>query len=326
MAGETITIGNVRIAKGENKQVNLNIARLPSRTIIDTPVYIYRSKKNGPTLLLMGGMHGDEINGVEIVRQMVAGKMIKPIKGSVIAIPLLNVYGFINFSRQAVSGRDVNRSFPGSKRGSLASVVAYQFMREIFPHIDYALDFHTGGGNISNYPQIRCSFDVSETKEMGKAFGAPFVINSKIIDKSLRKEFTKEKKPFLVYEAGESLRLQELAVKEGIKGALRIMKYLGIMKEADPISRRPKLINSDTWIRATTAGMFRTDIKNGSLIAEGQHVGSITDPYGEFEISVKSPASGYIVGINNKPVVNKGDALIHIGMLHANGVAKNKYD
>ncbi len=309
-----IIISGIDVAPGESKQVNLNIASLPSRTPIDIPVNIFRSEEDGPTVLLMAGMHGDELNGVEAIRQMIAKKMLKPKKGSIIAIPLLNVYGFLHFSRQVPDGKDVNRSFPGSKTGSLASRVAYCFMKEIFPHVDYAIDFHTGGGSISNYPQIRCSFDVPKVKELASVFATHFVMNAKLRDKSLRKEFTKSKKVMLVYEGGEALRLQEFAVKSAIRGAMNVLSFLSVIDKAQNTDNKPIIINEDLWIRARSAGLFRTDIRNGSRIKKGDIIGSITDPYGEYKTSVKSSHDGYIVAVNHQPVVNQGDALIHIGI------------
>ncbi len=307
-------INGTEIPKGTNTQVNLNIASLPSRTPIDIPINIYRSKEDGPTLLLLAGMHGDELNGVEAIRQMIAKKMLIPRVGTVIAIPLLNVYGFLHFSRQVPDGKDVNRSFPGSKVGSLASRVAFSFMKEVFSHVDYAMDFHTGGGNISNYPQVRCSFDVPKSVELAKIFNSKFIINARVRSRSLRNEFTKKKKVMLVYEGGEALRLQEFAVKEAINGAMRVMTHLGMHKLSVADVPPSVIISESHWVRARAAGMFRTDIKNGSQVKKGDVIGSISDPYGEYKISLKSALNGYIIAVNHQPVVNQGDALIHIGV------------
>jgi predicted deacylase len=312
---KTITIAGTAIELGANVKIDLNVARLPSNTMINIPVHVYRGKEDGPVLLLMAAMHGDEVNGIEIIRRMVVDKSIYPKKGTLIVIPILNIYGFLNYSRQVPDGKDVNRSFPGSANGSLAGRIAYLFMKEIFPHIDYGIDFHTGGGNRSNYPQIRCKVDITSHYELAKAFGAPFMLNAKLRDKSLRKAATLKGKPIIVYEAGESQRLDEFAIKEGIAGAVRVMNYLGI---SDIPVEQPKneiLFQKSSWMRAQRSGLFRALIDTGEQVSKNQVLGTITDPFGDMEFKIKAPQNGYIVGLSFSPVVSQGDALIHIAIV-----------
>lgn len=312
---DTLNIAGTSIGLGENVKIDLNVARLPSHTLIDIPVHVYRAKEDGPVLLLLAGMHGDEVNGIEIIRRMVVDKTIFPHKGSIIVIPILNVFGFLNYARDVPDGKDVNRSFPGNNRGSLASRIAYLFMKEIFPHVDYGLDFHTGGGNRTNYPQTRCLVEKESHFELAQAFGAPFMINSKLRDKSLRKQATLKGKPIIVYEAGEAQRFDEFAIREGIAGTLRVMNYLGIGNyEVEP-SGGSILFSSSTWIRASHSGLFRSFIKTGQEVKKNQILGTITDPYGSMEIKVKARVQGHIVGLNNSPVISQGDALVHIGVV-----------
>lgn len=312
---EIITIAGTSIEKGKNIKLDLEVARLPSNTMIHIPIYVYRGKEDGPVLLLLAGMHGDEINGTEIIRRMIVGKNIYPQRGTVIAIPILNIFGFLNYSRQVPDGKDVNRSFPGSTRGSLASRIAYLFMKEIFPHIDYGLDFHTGGGNRSNYPQIRCMVDKPFQFDLAQAFGAPFILNAKLRDKSLRKEATLKGKPIIVYEAGESLRMDEFAIEGGITGTKRVMNYLGMTSQAVEEAPAPILFQKSLWLRANRSGIFRSYIDPGDQVEKNQLLGVVTDPYGELKLKIKAPQSGYIVGLSYSPVVSQGDALIHIGIV-----------
>ncbi len=312
---EIISIGGNDIEKGQNVKINLTVARLPSSTVIDIPVFIYRSKNPGPVLLLMAGMHGDEVNGMEIIRRIVVDKAIFPTNGTIIAIPILNVFGFLNYSREVPDGKDVNRSFPGSKRGSLASRIAAIFMDEIFPHVDYGLDFHTGWGNRYYYPQTRSKFDIESHYELAKAFGAPFRLNAKLRDKSLRKEATLKGKPIIVYEAGEAQRMDEFAITEGVNGALRVMKHLGMTDKVAPEYGKSIELTSSSWIRANRSGLFRSFVKPGDEIKRNQVLGTIADPFGAIEIKVKAPKKGFIVGLNYSPVVSQGDALIHIGLV-----------
>lgn len=308
-----MNITGINISKGETRKIDLNIARLPSGTLIDIPVVVHRSGKSGPSLLLIAGMHGDEINGVEIMRRIIRDKLYKVDAGMVICIPIINIYGFINFSRDVPDGKDINRSFPGSRTGSLASQVAHFLMSEIIPHIDYGIDFHTGGARINNYPQIRVTTDDQENLQLAEAFNTHFIINSPFRDRSLRKEAFKLGKRIMVYEGGESLRLRKSAIDEGISGMLRVMKYLGMRKE-DPGSNRPsKLIERSAWIRARSPGLHYAHLRNGSAVESKAVMGTINDPCGSYEVKIKAPHAGYIIGINNNPVVNRGDALFHLG-------------
>lgn len=307
-----IIINGVKIRPGQNIQLDINIARLPTHTLIDLPVFIYRSKVDGPVLLVSGGLHGDEINGIDAVKRMITDNMLKPKRGTVVAIPLINVYGFLSTSRTFPDGRDLNRSFPGSKKGSLASQIAHILTNEILPNIDMGIDFHTGGRMLSNYPQVRADFKDEKSVALAKAFGAPFIINSGLIDKSFRKEAYKKGKPILVYEGGESMRLDELVVKEAIEGTQRLMHHLQ-MKDQVHEPRESIVMAASTWERAKVSGIFNPTVQYGEKVKKGQMLAKITDPYGRVKVPVKSPYDGYVICLNNLPVVNAGDALIHIG-------------
>lgn len=308
-----IKIDGHEVKPGEELQINAVIGRLPTRTPINIPVFVSRAKEDGPVLLIMAGVHGDETNGIEIVRRFLKNKLNKPQVGTVIAIPVYNVYGFINHSRGLPDGKDLNRSFPGSQLGSLASRVAHFLTTEIIPIIDYGLDFHTGGKSHNNYPQIRAFFENERDKEMAQIFGAPYIIHSGFRDKSLRKTAAKAGKQILVFEGGETLRLRKQVIDHGINGILRVMKHLGMRQEAPEITKPSIFIENSTWVRAKYAGLHHSLVRNGTKVEKKQLLGLITDPYGQFEKAIKSPVDGYIIGINNYPVVNMGDALLHIG-------------
>ncbi|MGB3618601.1 MAG: succinylglutamate desuccinylase/aspartoacylase family protein [Catalinimonas sp.] len=313
---DVLVINGRAIRPGEQALINLYVSKLPTHTVIELPIYIYRAREPGPVLLLTAGLHGDETNGIEIVRRMIRRKMLQPIVGTVIAVPLVNVYGFLQSSRALPDGKDLNRSFPGSLRGSLAQRVAHTIMHEVVPLVDWGIDFHTGGANRSNYPQIRCVTAVPQNLELGRAFGAPFLMDAKLIDKSFRKAAHKLGKYVVVYEGGESMRFDELAIQEGIRGAQRVMAHFG-MKPADvvlPKAPPSVLIKESSWVRARQAGLFSPLVPLGARIRRGEKIGRLTDPYGEHEYVVKAAADGYLLGVNYAPVVNGGDALFHIGI------------
>ena len=308
---KTITINGYSIDPGEQKQIELNIARLPTHTNIDLPIHLYRAEKDGPTLLLTGGLHGDEINGVEILRRMIHHDLLMPDRGTVIAIPLVNTYGFIQNIRGLPDGKDINRSFPGTKNGSLASLMAHTIMNQILPQVDYGVDFHTGGDARANYPQIRCEWEEEDNREIAKAFSPPIIVDSSVIDDTFRKAAQDNGTPILVYEGGETLRFDEFAIQEGIDGALRLMKYLDMVEDA-PDNQETEIYDTSPWIRAHYGGLFQHEAELGDHVEADQLLGYISDPYGELWAEVKSPENGRIIGLNNAPVVYKGDALIHI--------------
>jgi predicted deacylase len=309
-----IVIAGQEIMPGEFREIDINIARLPSHTVIDTPIYVSRGEVDGPVLALTAGMHGDEINGMEIVRRLLDTGLNKPRRGVTICMPIVNVYGFLNFSRDVPDGKDINRSFPGNKNGSLASRVAYHLMREVIPHIDYGIDFHTGGAMRTNYPQVRTVLKDGINTELANAFGAPFTIDAPYRPNSLRKEAARKGKNIIVYEGGESLRFDQHAIEEGISGSLRLMKHLNMIDWAPEPTEANRVIWSTSWIRARNAGLFQANVQCGQLVNAGEWVGTITDPFGEFKEQIVAPVKGYVVGLNNIPVINAGDALMHIGM------------
>jgi len=309
-----LKIAGQEIKPGEFKEININIARLPSHTVIDTPIYVSRGWEDGPTLALTAGMHGDEINGMEIVRRLLDSGLHQPKRGATVCMPIVNVYGFLNYSRDVPDGKDINRSFPGSKNGSLASRVAYHLMHQVVPYIDYGIDFHTGGAMRANYPQVRAVLGDDKNLELAEAFAAPFTIDAPFRPNSLRKEASRKGKNIIVYEGGESLRFDQHAIEEGIAGTLRLMKHLNMIDWAPEVKEANKVIWSTSWVRAKNAGLFQSNVHCGQLVHKDEWIGTITDPFGEFKEQVVATETGYVIGLNNIPVVNAGDALMHLGM------------
>jgi predicted deacylase len=311
-----IVIGGKTVSPGEDKLLKINIDRLPTGTLIDIPIYVFNSKKPGPTILVQAGLHGDEINGIEIVRRMLAEKRFNVEKGAIIAVPILNIFGFIHFSRDVPDGKDVNRSFPGTKSGSMASRIAYHYVSEIMHQIDYGIDLHTGGGQRNNYPQIRYTLEDSKSVELARVFNAPISFSSKLIKGSFRNAAFRLNKPTVVYEAGESMRFDDYCILEGIKGILNVLRYFGMISKDEPeYLERNKSVHLERrrWLRAPTAGMFIPEITNGSEIKKGQEMGMITDTYAKRIKTIKAPFDGYVSCINHQAVVNQGEALFHVG-------------
>jgi len=312
---EDIIILGEKIALGQSKTINFSFAKLYTTTKIEIPVIIERAKTPGPTLLITGGIHGDEINGVEIVRQVIARKINKPKTGTTICIPILNIFGFLNADRTFPDGRDLNRVFPGTKTGSLASRVAYHFTKEILPFADYCLDFHTGGAQRFNAAQIRIVPNNQALLKLSSVFNAPFTVFSGNVSKSYRSTCNKMGIPILLFEGGKSLSSNKYIVKEGVDGVLRVLDHLNMLTPAFELPKKgtkPVFINSSRWIRAQKSGLLHVKIPCNKHVEKGEFLATITDPYGTMRFKVLAPNEGYIINVNQAPIINQGDAIFHI--------------
>jgi predicted deacylase len=309
-----LLINGVRIRQGQSMNIEIPIAKLPTHTLIDLPIFIRSAKEEGPVVLISGGVHGDEINGVVTAKRILeeVDEGLTLLKGTLIFIPLVNIYGFLSNSRTFPDGRDLNRSFPGSKKGSLAGRIAFILNEQIIPQIDYGIDFHTGGRMLSNYPQIRVDYSDKKAMELAKAFGTHYILNSKYIEKSFRKAAFKAEKRILVYEGGESMRLDDYAIEEGVQGTKRLLASLEMI-DYTATPQETIFLKESNWVRARSSGIFNASVKLGDSIKKGQVLARISDPYGQIKEPIKSPTNGFVLGLNNLPVINVGDALVHIG-------------
>lgn len=312
---DILNILGENIELGERREINFNVAKLHTRTSVEVPVIIERAKTSGPTVLLTAGIHGDEVNGVEIVRQIIAKGINKPKRGTIICIPVINIFGFLHAQREFPDGRDLNRVFPGTKSGSLASQVAHKLINEIVPHVDLVMDFHTGGADRFNSPQIRIVSGESVLDELALTFGAPFVLYSKNLNKSFRNTCYKIGAPHLLFEGGKSYDFSSLITNTGVNGTKRILAHLDMLPGKFKASKPKKqcvFIVKSRWIRAKYSGMFRASISVNSKVSKDDVIGHITDAYGKFHHFIKASSDGYIFSVNEAPIVYKGDALFHI--------------
>ncbi|MCK0122997.1 succinylglutamate desuccinylase/aspartoacylase family protein [Gelidibacter sp. F2691] len=311
----TITILGEDIALGESREINFNIAKLHTATKIEIPIIIERSKIPGPTILFSAGIHGDEINGVDIVRQLIARRINQPKRGTIICMPILNIFGFLNSNRAFPDGRDLNRVFPGSSNGSLASRVAHRLMHEIIPDVDLIIDFHTGGASRFNAAQIRIVKNHPELDELARIFGAPFVLYSNHIAKSFRNACFQMGKPILLYEGGKSFFVDNNISKVGVEGVKRILAHYGMLHhriKASPPKMPTVFVEESKWIRAKQSGMFKAAVSVNAKVEIDDVLGQITDPYGKIYHEVKSSIAGYVINVNEASLVYQGDALFHV--------------
>jgi hypothetical protein len=324
---DKLVIGERLIEPGERVNIDLPVALLHTQTPLNMPVQIIRGLKDGPRLFVSAAIHGDELNGIEIIRRLHQNKVLKRLHGTLITIPIVNVFGVIHHSRYLPDRRDLNRSFPGSERGSLAGRLANLFMTEIVDNATHGIDLHTGALHRTNLPQVRANMDDPETKRLAKVFGAPVILNSDIRDGSLRECAAERGMPMLLYEAGEALRFDELSIRAGVKGIINVMRELGMVPKTRYTARHkiePLVARSSSWVRATESGVFRAFTALGARVGKGSVMGAITSPYGDNEVEVISPASGIVIGKTSLPLINEGDALFHIARFQTSrGAAEN---
>lgn len=313
---EDLEIGGVRVEPGERASIALPVARLHTSTELIMPVRVVRGRMDGPVLFVSAAIHGDEINGVEIIRRLLRFKSLSKLRGTLIAVPVVNVFGFLAHSRYLPDRRDLNRSFPGLSRGTLAARLAELFMREIVAKSTHGIDLHTGSKRRTNLPHVRVRFEDRESKRLAIAFGAPVVLNAACRKGSLREAVTDAGMPFIVYEGGEDLRFDDWAIRSGLRGIKEVMHSLGMLP-GDPQEKRPFLAKSSKWVRAPAGGIFRSGTTIGARVRRGELVGTIADPFGENELKVFANASGVVLGANTLPLVNEGDQLYHVARIKA---------
>ncbi len=307
IAGHTVQPGN-------KLQFDLASANLYTNTPLNMPVEVIHGKQAGPVLLVCAAIHGDELNGVEIIRRLKSFRSLSRLHGTLILIPVVNLFGFVHQSRYLPDRRDLNRCFPGSEKGSIASRAAYLFFRDIVQRCTHIIDLHTAAVHRDNLPQIRAALDEPGVQQMAFGFSIPVIINSNLIENTLRAEAGKIGIPVITYEAGEALRLDEKAIVTGARGVVGVLRSLGMLasKRVRSIAVEPSIATSTRWIRAPTDGMFRSLAKLGTRISKGATLGVVSAPFSTDEEILISPFDGIVICVNNLPLVNEGEALFHI--------------
>jgi len=322
-----ITIGDTEVRPGTRESIDLPVADLYTGTSLYMPVKVVHGKSAGPVLFVAAAVHGDELNGVEIVRRLLVQKSLSRIRGTLIAVPIVNVHGFLNQSRYLPDRRDLNRSFPGSRKGSIASRLANTFLTEIVSKADYGIDLHTGALNRSNFPQIRANLDDPATRELAFSFAAPVILNASIRDGSLRSCAVDQNFPMLVYEAGEALRFDDTCIRAGLRGVLRVMRYLDMLPPLKKSKQvQPVVAASTSWVRAQGSGIVSRKVALGARVQEGQVLAMVGDPLGEAQEKVIAPFDGIVIGRNNLPLAHEGDALFNVAAFKSIARAETKVE
>lgn len=301
------------IKAGERAVVDVPLPGLYTETGVNMRVHVLHGRRGGPTLFVSAAVHGDEINGVEIIRRLLLQPYLKKIKGTLLVVPIVNVFGFHGQSRYLPDRRDLNRSFPGREQGSLAGRLAHVFLNEVVLRCDMGIDLHTAAIHRDNFPQIRADMSLESLGPVAKAFAAPVLIHSAPPEGSLRHSAASHQVPIMVYEAGEALRFDELSIRIGLRGVINVMREIGMLS----IKRRPPkpsaVVRSTTWVRAPSSGISRMSAKLGDLVGHGDVLAYIGDAGGDGEIPLEAPFDGVIIGRTNNPLVFEGEAVFHVG-------------
>jgi len=309
-------IAGRQLAPGERATLALQLPGQSAFTPLAMPLHVVHGREPGPVLFVSAAIHGDEINGVEIIRRLRHLPALKRLRGTLICIPVVNMYGFLNHTRYLPDRRDLNRSFPGSARGSLAGRIANVFAREIVAHASHGIDLHTGGNHRTNLPHVRVSLQDREAERLARAFGASVIVNANLRDGSLRQYALEKGLTMLLYEAGEALRFDERAIATGLRGIVNVMVALEMLTDGHAARRRappaPDVALASQWIRAPQSGLMRTEIALGQRVARGEVLAHLADVAGENDRPVVAPVDGIVIGRCNLPAVHEGDALFHI--------------
>jgi uncharacterized protein len=325
--GHSIVVGETEVPPGSRETIELSVANLYTHTHLAMPVHVVNGRRDGPTLFLTAALHGDELNGVEIIKRVLRRSALKSLRGRILAVPIVNVFGFINQSRYLPDRRDLNRSFPGRNSGSIASRLAHLVAREIVEHADFGIDLHTGPVHRTNLPQIRVDLSEPDARRMAEAFGAPVVIDAEVRDGSLRQYAGQQGVPTLLYESGEALRFDELSIGAGVRGIIRVMRELEMLPPpSKPQSLAPTYANATTWVRAPMSGIIITECRLGQRVKADQVLAEISDPFGEVEMTVTAPVGGIVLGRSTSPLAHEGDALFHLARFDDTREAKATID
>ena len=311
---EPFEIGGLRVQRGERIQFDLPMAQLYTHAPLDLTVEVYHGRWAGVVLLICAAIHGDELNGVEIIRRLRALKELDRLRGTLVLVPVVNLFGFLNQSRYLPDRRDLNRSFPGREGGSIASRMAGRFFNDVVMRCSHVIDLHTAAIHRDNLPQIRGALDHPGVEEMARGFSIPVIVNAGLIENSLRAEAGKRDIPVITYEAGEALRLDEKSIVTGVRGIVNVMRVLDMLpaRRSRVARAEPSVARSTTWFRAPADGVFRPTTSLGTHVAKGDAIGVIASPFSSEDVVLTSPTEGIVICVNKLPLVHEGEALFHI--------------
>ena len=313
MSRAPFALAGTAVRPGGRATLEIPLAGLYTHTPVTMPAQVVHGRRDGPVVFVSGAVHGDEINGVEIIRRLLRSPLLRRLQGTLVAVPIVNVYGFHNRSRYLPDRRDLNRAFPGFHQGSLASRLAHTFMDTVVRAADVGIDLHTAAINRDNLPQIRADLNDPVLAPLARGFGAPVLLHSASPEGSLRRAAAEAGIPVMVYEAGEALRFDETAIRIGLRGVVNVLRALGMLPKPKRAPRTTAVLRTSTWVRAGQSGILRTQVALGAAVEEGSTMGVVADPFGEREDAITAPFCGVVIGRSNLPLVFEGEGVFHVG-------------
>jgi len=309
-----LKVGGVSVSRGETHDIHLKVSESYTGDPVTLPVRVVRGAKSGPTVFVSATIHGDELNGMGIIHEMMFGDPLQIVSGSVILVPVLNIFGFENNDRYMPDRRDLNRSFPGFEQGSLSSRVAWMIYQEIIKRCDYGIDLHTAAAPRTNFPNIRGDLSDANVRRLAKAFGTELMVNGKGPEKSLRRTATQSGCPTIALEAGEPRKIEPAIMEIGLRGVRNVLRDLGMMQGrvvAPPWQMR---VNKAVWVRATMGGILRFHVSPGEPVDAGQPIATNVSVFAEEQNVLQSPVDGIVLGMTTLPTVKPGEPVCHIAV------------
>lgn len=313
-SSEKLILGGVEVLRGTKVTINIELPKLYN-TPTQLPIRVIRGKEDGPIVFVSAAIHGDELNGIEIIRRLRKLEILDELRGTLVLIPIVNIYGVMTLSRYLPDRRDLNRYFPGSSEGSLASRIADIFMNEIVLKCDLGIDLHTASIHKANLPQVRTNIDNEHTLRLAQSFGSPLVMHSETIDGSLRQVSQQQGVPILLYEAGEALRFDEESIRIGVNGIINVLIAEGMLPRVNHQEhiKPPFILRESKWLRAMKSGVIVTTKGLGDTIKKGDVIAHINEPLiDDASFDVLAPYDGIIIGKSKLPLIQEGDAIFHI--------------
>jgi uncharacterized protein len=315
MASKKVSIAGQKVKLGEIKDIQVPFSESYLGKTAVVPVRVIRASKSGPTVFITGAIHGDEITGIGIIRELLFNYPLVLDRGTLICIPAVNIFGLESNSRYLPDRRDLNRCFPGYKTGSLTGRLAHTVFTEIIELCDYGIDFHSAAIRRVNYPNVRADMKHPEVKKLAKAFGCELIVNTKGPRGSLRREAVKHNIPTIILEAGEVWKFVPEIIRIGVDGCINVLKYLGMVKGEPEPPRYQVTIEKTTWVRAERGGFMEFHAHPGDFVDEGQELATNYGIFGLEKNIIKAPTRGVILGMTTMPAVQPGAPVYHLAKL-----------
>lgn len=310
------TISGIRVAEGETREIYLKVSESYLSGSIQIPITVIRGRKPGPTAFVVAAIHGDEINGTDIVRRLIFDIDHEKLAGTLIAIPVVNIPGFISQSRYLPYHRDLNRYFPGDRKGNNAQRFASRIFSEVVQKCDFGIDLHTASNGRVNLPQVRGDMSHAKVRKLARAFGATILMDQRGVKGSLRREATDAGVPTILFEAGETARFSQNISWAGLRGVLSVLAEMGMWP--NPKGVRPPfqvIVKASEWVRAEKGGILDLVVKPGDLIYQSDVIGSILNPFGKTVTRIRTPVTGIVIGVTTAPLTIPGTGIAHVARL-----------